>query len=67
MNTKNNTCIFNYWWTENYGAILTAYVLQNVVNSFNEKKAITQYIEEKYYKELMNKYNHLSKEENKYA
>ena len=35
---QNNINILNYWWTDgNYGAVLTAYALQNVVNSFNVK------------------------------
>lgn len=35
---QNKINIFNYWWTDgNYGAVLTAYALQNVVNSFNVK------------------------------
>lgn len=31
MNTKSNIYISNYWWTENYGATLTAYALQLLV------------------------------------
>jgi hypothetical protein len=31
MNTTNKTYIINYWWTQNYGAILTAFALQSLI------------------------------------
>lgn len=36
MQNKNNICILNYWWhRNNYGAILTAYALQQLLFDLN--------------------------------
>ncbi len=29
-----NVCIFNFWWVSNYGALLTAYAIQTLINKF---------------------------------
>lgn len=33
MKKNEKTAIFNYWWTSNYGAILTAYALQTLISN----------------------------------
>lgn len=34
--SKHNIYILNYWWAANYGAILTAYALQETILNYNE-------------------------------
>lgn len=33
MNQKNNISIFNFWWAANYGANLTAYAIQQLIEN----------------------------------
>lgn len=30
-----NVCIFNFWWVSNYGALLTAYAIQSLINKLD--------------------------------
>ena len=56
--TDNNTYIMNFWWSNNYGAILTAFALQRILKNFNVKSELVNNTWE-YYK-LTNKKKYLS-------
>lgn len=58
---KFDCAILNFWWTNNYGATLTAYALQQLLQKLNYTSVLVKYIfaqsvENDYYNGLSNKF-----------
>ena len=68
MNQENNVIIFNYWWTENYGALLTAYALQNLIsraylaNNKDDLLLVTSEVHNSFVKKFVPKYLNILQE-----
>ena len=44
LDVSKNVAVINFWWSLNYGAVLTAYALQEIISQFGYRPVHLQYV-----------------------